>query len=159
MTDTVMSLLPLLVCLAVVAGIVLLIVLLVRSNRRKREAALAAMEEQDAYLARQWEWVQSEAAPERGNLAYVVRIKQRARRGAKADIKWVGVPGLQDAFFWNRPDMPQGVYVLVEGSVGWGPHTRNPKTFYVEYDGVLAVVPGDAPAAAQRHRIRIANRG
>lgn len=149
----ILSALPLLLCLAVVVGVPVLIVLLTRRSRRKRDADLAA---QDEHLAGQWEWAKTEAARGRGHLAFVRVVYQRASTGtgAKAFINWIGTPWEQDTWFKGRPNMPQGVYVLVRGRSGWGPHNRNPKTFWVEWDGVLAIVPGDAPAAYQRHQKR-----
>lgn len=146
----VLSALPLLLCLAVVVGVPLLIILFTRSSGRKR----------DADLASQWEWVRAQAAQGRGHLAYVRHVYQRARSGsgAKAFIVWDGVSWDQDTWFKGRPHMPQGVWVLVRGSAGWGPHNRNPNTFFVGLGGVLAEIPGNAPAAYQRHQKRLAKR-
>jgi hypothetical protein len=147
MTDTVVSLLPLLVCLAVVTGIVLLIVLPIRARSRKRDADLAA----------QWEWIKSEASSRRGYLAFVRVVYQRARTGTKALIVWDGVTWDQDTWFKGR-DQRVGVFVLVQGRSGWGPHNRNPNVFYVASGGFLAEVSGDAPAAHRRHHERRATR-
>lgn len=146
----ILGILPLLICLVIVVGTPLLIVLLTRSSGRKRDERLAA----------QWEQALEEAARRRGHLAFVRWVYQRARSGsgAKAFIVWYGVSWDQDTWFKGRPHMRQGIWVLVQGSSGWGPHNRNPNTFYVAPQGVLAEIPGNAPAAHQRHHRRMAKR-
>lgn len=133
-------------CVAVVAGIVMLIVLPIRASRRKRDARLAA----------DWERVRAEAARGPGRLAFVRWVYQTPRTGSKAFIVWDGDSFDVDTWFAGWWRMPQGVYVLVTGSYGWGPHNRNPNTFYVAK--VLDVIPGAAREAYQRHRSRVAKR-
>lgn len=79
------------------------------------------------------------------HLAFVRVVYQHARRGSKAVIVWHRSGQSHDTWF-ERWQARAGVYVVVAGGVGWGPHNRN-SVFYVRPGGVVAVAPGNAPAA------------
>ena len=55
----------------------------------------------------------------------------------------------QDTWFEGWQARP-GVYVVVRGGTGWGPHNRNPHVFFVAPHGVIGWVPGAAPRAWAR---------
>lgn len=90
------------------------------------------------------------------HLAFVRVVYQHARRGSKAVIVWHRSGQSHDTWF-ERWQARAGVYVVVAGGVGWGPHNRN-SVFYVRPGGVVAVAPGNAPAAWRRHQERLARR-
>lgn len=121
------------------------LVLVVRRRRRRR----------DARLARQWEQAVDRGRATGARLAYVRNVYQRARTGSKAIIVWHAGGGRQDTWFPGWWAQEQS-YVLVVGRWGWGPHNANPDTYFVARDGVLAVLPADAPRAWERdHRRRL----
>lgn len=127
-------------------AIVLAIVLAVRRHRQRRT---------DPSLAEAWD--QWQAASTHGfGIARILWVYQHARRGSKALIIWRrrGRRRLQDAWFEARQQR-SGCYVLLRGSVGWGPHNSNPRVFYVRPDGVLGTLPGRAPRAWRREQKRL----
>ena len=106
------------VAVAIVAGPL-------RQRRRLRRLE-AARQEAAAWRARGYHLVQ------------VVDTYQPARRGTKAIVMWDETGGRQDTWFWSmRPS--QGSYLLVRGSVGWGPHNRNPNVLYLHPQDVIRV--------------------
>ena len=107
----------------------------------------------DPPLAAAWEgWM---AACVQGvGIARVDRVYQHARRGSKAVIVWWRTGHAQDAWFEARQLRP-GRYVLLRGTVGWGPHNANPRVLYVPPDGVLATLPAKAPQAWLRQEKRL----
>lgn len=107
----------------------------------------------DERLAQQWEWALQQASHADCQLARVVRVYQYARNGSKAIITRPDRGAQQDTWFadWHAP---VGVYVLIRGSTGYGPHNSNPNVFYVSQGGVVGVVPGEAPRAWERNRKR-----
>jgi hypothetical protein len=132
---------------ALFLAVVVLIVVGNRARRRKR----------DAELARLWEWATSSPYGQGWHLVFVQRVYQRARRGSKAVIVWCSTGQEQDTWFagWHAP---VGVYVLLTGGIGYGPHTRNPKVLFVEPGEVRHVIPAGAPRAWQRNERRIQKR-
>lgn len=116
-------------------------VLLVVRRRRRRQALVA-----------RWERLRS-LADGRGQLALVRSVYQHARRGSKAILQWSATGVRQDAWFEGWQASP-GMYVVICGSSGWGPHHQR-STFYVGRDQVLATAPPAARRAwmrAQRRR-------
>ena len=87
----------------------------------------------------------------------VEQIYQHARHGAKAVIRWHRTECRQDTWFEGCHPPPGSVW-LVRGSTGWGPHNRNPNTFYVYPDDVIDFAPPGAMAAASRQRERAAKK-
>ncbi|GAA4227745.1 hypothetical protein GCM10022254_16190 [Actinomadura meridiana] len=75
-----------------------------------------------------------------GHLAYVERVYQRARTGAKAIIVWDATGNRQDAWFQDWPNIPVGTYLLLAGSTGYGPHNHNPHVYYVRPNEILTMI-------------------
>jgi hypothetical protein len=102
-----------------------------------------------AQLARQWQWALDQCGRGGADIAFVQRVYQNARHGSKAIIVWRADGVRQDTWFqgWHAPP---GVYVVVRGQTGWGPHNRNPHVFFVAPHGVIGWVPGAAPRAWAR---------
>ena len=63
-------------------------------------------------------------------LAQVARITQRAQRGTLAWLRWHGSDQWQDAWL-EGASPPRGAWAVVSGADGYGPHTHNPRIFYV----------------------------
>jgi hypothetical protein len=99
-----------------------------------------------ARLAWQWPWALDQCACRDVDIAFVQRVYQYARHGSKAIIVWQANGASQDTWFqgWHAPE---GVYVVVHGGTGWGPHNCNPNVFYVAPHGVIGWIPGAAPRA------------
>lgn len=137
---------------AVVMGAVALVcgaivVLLVRGLARDAPR-------READLAQRWAAALARSSDGSGaRLVYVQSRYQNVRRGSKAVVYWQPSGLRQDAWFEGWA-VPVGVYLVVQGSIGWGPQNRNPKVLYVNRRGVLDVIPGDAPDAWRRHRER-----
>jgi len=107
----------------------------------------------DPPLAAAWERWMAASDPGVG-IARVHRVYQHARRGSKAVIVWWRTGRAQDAWFAARQERP-GRYVLLRGSVGWGPHNSNPRVLYVPPGGVIATLPARAPQAWLRQQKRL----
>lgn len=75
-----------------------------------------------------------------GHLAFVERVYQRARTGAKAIIVWDATGNRQDAWFHDWPSIPAGTYLLLVGTTGYGPHNHNPRVYYVRRHQVLTMI-------------------
>ncbi|WP_067804959.1 hypothetical protein [Actinomadura formosensis] len=75
-----------------------------------------------------------------GHLAYVERVYQRARTGAKAIIVWDATGTRQDAWFHDWPGISAGTYLLLVGTTGYGPHNHNPQVYYVRPHQVLTMI-------------------
>lgn len=139
MTEVVVS-----ATIAVVGGalVVLMVWAAARANRRR-----------EAELAQQWEAALTRSRHTGTQLVYVRSRYQTARRGSKADVYNLPNGPRQDAWFrgWI---VPAGVYLVVRGSTGWGPHNSNPNVLYVDRQDVLNIISGDAPDAWRRHRER-----
>ncbi|GAA4227827.1 hypothetical protein GCM10022254_16460 [Actinomadura meridiana] len=75
-----------------------------------------------------------------GHLAYVERVYQRARTGAKAIIVWDATGNRQDAWFHDWPNVPAGTYLLLAGTTGYGPHNHNPHVYYVRPNQILTMI-------------------
>ncbi len=70
------------------------------------------------------------------HLIRVDRVYQRARTGTKAIVVWDETGARQDTWFKDsRPS--QGSYFFVRGSVGYGPHNRNPNVLYLHPGDVV----------------------
>ncbi|MEV4599997.1 hypothetical protein AB0K15_21675 [Amycolatopsis sp. NPDC049253] len=91
------------------------------------------------------------------DIAIVEQVYQHARRGAKAVIRWRVTGYRQDTWFKGRHPA-RGSVLLLRGSTGWGPHNRNPNTFYVNAGDVLYSAPRGTIAAAGRQRRRDARK-
>lgn len=139
--------------LEVVLGLLVLVCLLATVAAPAVFVHKALRRRRDARLAHQWEWAVDACGPPWVNLAFVRRVYQYARQGSKADVVWYATGEVQDTWFWGW-HAPAGVYVVLSGDAGWGPHNANPNVFYVQPAGVLSVVPGSAPRARQRHQRR-----
>jgi hypothetical protein len=74
--------------------------------------------------------VQTCATYKQFRLAQVARITQRSQRGTKAWLRWHGSDDWQDAWF-EGAFPPRGAWVVMSGADGYGPHTNNPRIFYV----------------------------
>ncbi|WP_143086379.1 hypothetical protein [Amycolatopsis saalfeldensis] len=137
--------LGLLLCCAFPVGVVLLAVF----ARRRR----------DKRLAEHWRELQARRAlaGDEAAVAVVERVYQRARRGAKAVIRWQETGDHQDTWFKGRHPAP-GSVLLLRGSTGWGPHNRNPNTYYVNPGDLLYSAPSGTIAAARRQRRRDAQK-
>jgi hypothetical protein len=92
-----------------------LAVMFARYRRRCREERLAM----------QWEWAIGQCR-DGVDIAYVRRVYQHAQRGSKAELVWHATGQMQDSWFrgWHPP---AGVYVVLSGDVGWGPHQGSGK--------------------------------
>lgn len=75
-----------------------------------------------------------------GHLAFVERVYQRARTGAKAIIVWDATGNRQDAWFHDWPNIPAGTYLLLVGTTGYGPHNHNLRVYYVRRHQVLTMI-------------------
>ena len=130
--------------IAVVGGtlFVLMVWAGARDNRRR-----------EAELVRQWESALARTRGSDTRLVFVRSRYQTAKTGSKADVYDFPNGRRQDTWFegWT---VPAGVYLLVRGSTGWGPHNHNPNVLYVDRRNVLEVISGDAPDAWRRHRER-----
>lgn len=134
--------LEILVCLvlACLVGISVLIdVKVSRPRRAKRRAALAAEWERLLVLQRN-------NAGRGARLLQVVNPYQPARHGTKAIIVWCDTGVRQDAWFEGHRVFP-GVFYLVAGQSGYGPHNNNPNVFYVNPQDVYLAAPAAAHAA------------
>ncbi len=131
----------------VIAAVAVPLTLLARWRGRRR----------DAHLAQRWDRAIGATHRPGVEIAYIGRVYQYARRGCKADIEWLAGGRLQDTWFkgWHAP---AGVWVVLSGGVGWGPHNSNPKVLYVLPGGVLMVLPAQAQASRRRPRSRLAKR-
>jgi hypothetical protein len=87
-------------------------------------------------------------------IAFVERVYQHARRGSKAIIVWLRTGRRQDAWFEGSQERP-GRYLLLTGSVGYGPHNDNPDVLFVHSGEVLATLPRRAPKAWRREQRRL----
>ncbi|MGP3988571.1 hypothetical protein [Streptomyces sp. 3N207] len=108
--------------------------------------------------AAQWEALRDAAVRQAGqnvHIAWVESIYQRARAGDKAWIIWQRTGVRQDTWFHGRAPCPAGTYVLLGGSVGFGPHNNNPRVLYVS----PSAVRGTASAKALKEWQRQADRG
>jgi hypothetical protein len=74
--------------------------------------------------------VQTCATFDQFRLAQVIYITQRSRHGTKAWLRWYRSNEQQDAWF-DGEFPPCGAWVVVSGLDGYGPHTNNPRIFYV----------------------------
>lgn len=92
-----------------------------------------------------------------GSLALVGGVYQPARRGSKAVIVWQPSGERQDTWFWGW-QAKTGVYVVIRGGTGWGPHNRNPAVMYVEHEGVLDVIDPRALRSWTRRNSRLVER-
>jgi hypothetical protein len=64
-------------------------------------------------------------------LGHVTTVMQAyPNRGTMAWITWYGTTQPQQVWF-EQAFPPQGSWVVVSGSTGYGPHNQNPQTFYV----------------------------
>lgn len=110
--------------------------------RRGREKKLAA----------QWEHLMEQALNPGLRVAYIDRVYQRAASGTKADVIWWDTKGKQDAWFpeWQASS---GVFVLLQGNTGYGPHNKN-DVFFAKRDGIQDATPGEAHAAWKRRQKR-----
>ena len=134
-----------LLCLAFPVGVVLL--------------AVFARRWHDKRLAEHWRKLQARRAlaGDGAAVAIVNRVYQRARRGTKAVIRWSETGQRQDTWFEGRRPA-QGSVLLLRGSTGWGPHNRNPNTYYVYPGELLYSAPRGTIAAARRQRRRDAKK-
>lgn len=108
--------------------------------------------------AAQWEAFRDAAVRQAGqnvHIACVESIYQRARTGDKAWIIWQSTGARQDTWFHGGTPCPAGMYVLLGGSVGFGPHNNNPRVLYVSPSDVR----GTASAKALKEWQRQADRG
>ncbi|WP_106402879.1 hypothetical protein [Actinocorallia populi] len=110
------------------------VALVVRSRRRRAQRAVREAQRRQAVE----ELRRTDGRA--GHLAVVDRVYQRARRGAKAIIIWDATGVEQDAWFHDWSDVPAGAYLMLAGSVGYGPHNHNPSVYYVTRRQVLAIV-------------------
>lgn len=91
------------------------------------------------------------------SLALIEGVYQPARRGSKAVIVWQPSGERQDTWFWGW-QAKTGVYVVIRGGTGWGPHNRNPAVMYVEHEGVLDVIDPRALRSWTRRNSRLVER-
>jgi hypothetical protein len=109
----------------ILGGGMWLAIALVRSASKRQEAR------RQVALASWQHAVQTCATYEQFRLAQVLRVTERyPRRGTKAWLRWHGSDERQDAWFAGAFP-PSGAWVVVSGSDGYGPHTKNPRIFYV----------------------------
>ncbi|MGW3563316.1 hypothetical protein ACWDSL_05330 [Streptomyces sp. NPDC000941] len=103
--------------------------------------------------AAQWQTLRDTAALHAGDdlhIAWVESIYQRARTGDKAWIVWQGTGVRQDTWFQGGAPCPAGMYVLLGGSVGFGPHNNNPRVLYVNPSDIRGTASAKALKAWQR---------
>lgn len=113
-----------LMLLMILGGGIWLAIALGRSANKRHEAR------RQLALARWHHAEQACATYEQFRLAQVARITQRSRRGTKAWLRWHASGEQQDA--WLEGEFPPcGAWVVVTGLNGYGPHTKNPRIFYV----------------------------
>ncbi|MBN9105382.1 MAG: hypothetical protein J0I14_10290 [Propionibacteriaceae bacterium] len=110
----------------------------------------------DPALAARWEHALV-ARADGVEIAFVERVYQHARRGSKAIIVWLRAGRRQDAWFEGSQERP-GRYLLLTGSVGYGPHNDNPDVLFVHSGEVLATLPRRAPKAWRRQQRRLRRR-
>ncbi|MDX3613306.1 hypothetical protein [Streptomyces europaeiscabiei] len=110
-----------------------------------------------AAAAAQWETFQSEAA-QRAHLgvqvAQLKSIYQRARNGHKAWIVWHETGARQDTWFHGGAPCREGMFVLLHGSVGYGPHNNNPRVLYVRPSDVIGVATAQSLRAWRKQQGR-----
>ncbi|WP_406527591.1 hypothetical protein [Streptomyces sp. I8-5] len=93
-----------------------------------------------AAAAQQWAALRTAAAQQahRGvRIALIHSIYQRASAGDKAWIIWQETGVRQDTWFHGGVPCSTGTFVLLGGSVGYGPHNNNPRVLYVNPADVL----------------------
>ncbi|MEU6005049.1 hypothetical protein [Streptomyces sp. NPDC047453] len=118
---------------------------ILRRKKTRREAA----------AAQQWERLQA-SARQLGpgfHIVQVDKVYQQARNGSKAYVIWTETGMRQDTWFEGWVPRP-GSFILLRGSVGYGPHNNNPKVLYVGPGGVHSTASADALSAWQRQRNR-----
>lgn len=136
-TDELVDALQALVVWALLLGVPILLV--VRRRRRRRA------------LVDRWERVSVLVGGE-SHLALVRSVYQHAHRGSKAILEWSSTGVCQDAWFEGWQASP-GMYVVIRGSSGWGPHHQR-SVFYVYCDQILATAPPAARRAWMREQKR-----
>ncbi|MET8758263.1 hypothetical protein [Lentzea sp. NPDC004782] len=146
------ELLSVVLLLGVAAGFVFIAILLGRYQKRRQES-------RDELWFRHRQHMTALCASSPGaELASVVQVYQRARRGTKAVIVWQKTGVSQDSWFQNMSPTP-GDLLLLRGSSGWGPHNHNPNVFYVMPGQVLSAMSPSAQEAAARHWHRMTSTG
>lgn len=108
---------------------------------------------QEAAAAQQWERLHASLRQLGPNfhIVQVAEIYQRAKNGSKAYVIWTETGAKQDTWFEGWVPQP-GSFLLVRGSVGYGPHNNNPTVLYIGSGGVHSTAAPNAWSAWQRQQ-------